>query len=136
MGSLLHPALWGALIVGLLFAGVFVAAAAVDMRSVRADRQEHVLATFVGLRLTSSHLLVGNRKSPRRIPLAGLSASAEETEFDTGRGVVVVTVHGAGPAIQYRQPATYAARGEAQIFTILLGRMSGALQPMAVSDAA
>lgn len=135
MGSLLHPALWGALIVGLLFAAVFVAAAAVDMRSARADRQEHVLATFVGLRLTSSHLLVGNRKSPRRIPLAGLSASAEETEFDTGRGVVV-TVHGAGPAIQYRQPATYGARGEAQIFTILLGRMSGALQPVAVSDAA
>lgn len=135
MGSLLHPALWGALIVGLLFAGVFVAGAAVDLRSARADRQEHVLATFVGLRLTSSHLLVGNRKSPRRIALAGLSASAEETESDTGRDVMV-TVHGAGSAIQYRQPASYGARGEAQIFTILLVRMSEALQPVAVCDAA
>lgn len=135
MASLLHPALWGALVIGILFSFVLVVAAASDTALTIKDRREHVVAGFGGLRLTSKHLIIGGRADSERIPLAGLAVGVTQTESAAGASVVV-TVTGAGRSIERREPLTYGASGEAQIFAVMFGRMTRALKPVAAAAVA
>lgn len=122
---LLSPAAWGALVVGLGLVAVFVSSATADTARSRADRRAHVVATFAGLRLTPSHLIVGNAE---RIALTGLEVSVKQTESTAGPDVVV-TIRGAGQLIECREPLSYGAGGEAQIFAIMFNRMTRAMVP-------
>ncbi|MCW1958842.1 MAG: hypothetical protein KIH64_009910, partial [Mycobacterium sp.] len=125
MASLLHPALWGVLVVGTLFTFVFVVAAASDTVLTFNDRREQVVASFGALRLTSKHLIVGNRKDAERIPLTGLAVAVKQMESAVGSSVVV-TVMGADRPTERREPLTFGSSGEAQILAVLFGRMARA----------
>lgn len=122
---LLSPAAWGALVVGLGLVAVFVSSATVDTARSRADRHAHVVASFAGLRLTPSHLIVGQT---RRIALAGLEVAVRQIESATGPDVVVI-VRGAGEVIECREPLSYGTGGEAQVFAIMFNRMTRELLP-------
>lgn len=126
MGQL-NPAIWGALVVGLLFALLFVAASAADVFQVRSDRNENVVCTCMGLRLTASHLLVGTRGSVERIPLAGLRLSVDNATTQSGREVRM-SIAGAGHSIERSQPFSYGASAEVQIFAIRFAQMSRPLR--------
>lgn len=122
---LLSPAAWGALVVGLGLVAVFVSSATADTARSRADRHAHVVASFAGLRLTPSHLIVGDAG---RIALAGLEVAVRQTESATGPDVIV-TIRGAGQVIERRAPLSYGAGGEAQIFAIMFNRITRAMAP-------
>lgn len=128
MTSLLHPALWGALVLGTLLTFVFVVAAVSDTSLAIHDRREHVVASFAGLRLTADHLIIGGRKDSQRIPLEGLTVGVTQAQSAAG-GTVLVTIIGEGHTIQRREPLSYGASGEAQIFAVMFNRMTRALKP-------
>lgn len=135
MTTLPHPALWGALIFGLLLVAAFAVSATSDSLRIRTDRCDGVVASFAGLRLTASHLIVGQSKDAERIPLAGLSVGVKQTE-SAGGADVVVTVRGAGQMIERREPLSYGAGAEAQTFAIMFSRARLAMQPVAQAAAA
>lgn len=128
MTSTLTPALCAALIVALPFVVAFTVATLRDVSLARREHAEGVLATCMGLRVTESHLIVGNRQSAMRIPLSGLTVGVESDEAEAGPAVRV-TVHGAGELIERREPYSYGASGDAQIFATTLTRLSRALRP-------
>jgi hypothetical protein len=132
MTSLIHPALWGALVIAPLFTFVVVVAAASDTCLTINQRREHVVADFAGLQLTTNHLILGHRKDSERIPLVGLAVGVTQAESPEG-AIVVVTITGAGSPIQRRTPLSYGASGEAQIFAVMFNRMARALKPTAAA---
>ena len=134
MTTLQNPAIWGAVIVAGLFAIVFVVAAGSDRARSVVQRREHVVASFAGLRLTSSHLIVGRPEHAERIALAGLTVGVVQTQSAAGPDVVV-TVRGAGRQIECREPLSYGSGGEAQIFAVMFNRMSRAQRTAAVPAA-
>ena len=114
-----NPGLWAALIVALPLIGVFTAAAVIDVSQSRRDDADRVLATCMGLRLTDQDLIVGQLRNARRIPLCGLTVSVESSMGD-----VRVSVRGVGELVERRQPYSYAASGEAQMFATTFARLS------------
>ena len=134
MTSTLTPALCAALFAALFaalpFAVAFVAAMLRDVSGARRDSAEGVLATCMGLRLTENHLIVGDSRSARRIALTGLTVSVE-----SDGSALRVAVHGAGQPIERREPYSYGASGQAQIFATTLTRLSRARQPAGMNAA-
>lgn len=126
---LLQPAFWGALILGLCLAAVFVCSAGSDLARSRADRHAHVVASFAGLRLTPNSVIVGSRTDAMQIPLLGLTVAVKQIESAAGPGVVV-TIRGGGQVIERREPLSYGAGGEAQIFAIMFNRMARGMNPV------
>lgn len=131
MTSLQNPAIWAAVVVGGLVAIVFAVAVVSDKAHFRIGRREHVVASFAGLRLTPSHLIVGGPQDSERISLTGLSIGVVQTQSATGPDVVV-TVRGANRRIEFREPLSYGSGGEAQIFAVMFNRMSRTQRGMAV----
>lgn len=129
---LLQPAFWGALVVGLCLAAVFVSSATSDISRSRADRHARVVASFAGLRLTPSHLIVGTRTGAEQISLTGLAVAVKQIESANGPDVVV-TIRGGGQVIERRESLSYGAGGQAQIFAIMFNRMARATYPVAAA---
>lgn len=123
MTPFLNQAVWGALIVvGPLVVMVIVAASCDRLQNFN-DRHDRVVASFSGLRITASHLLVGHCKDTERIPLAGLAVAVRQTESAAGPDVVV-TIRGAARVIERREPLSYGTGGQAQIFAVMFNRMA------------
>ncbi len=133
MTSLLHPALWGALVIGTIFAFVVVVAVASDASSAVNDRRDNVVASFAGLRLTADHLIIGGRRGSQRIPLAGLTVGVSQPE-SAGGATVRVTITGDGYSVERGEPLSYGASGEAQVFAVVFNRMTRALQSTAAAN--
>lgn len=119
----LNPAILGALVIGVPFILLLVAAAASDKRLATNDRRERVVANFAGLRLTGDHLILGAGKNSRRIPLAGLTVDVAQTESADGASVLV-TIMGAVHTIQRQEPLSYGASGQAAAFAVLFNLMT------------
>lgn len=134
MTSLQNPAIWAAVVVGGLFVIAFALAVGSDKAHSRLIRREHVVASFAGLRLTPSHLIVGQPQDCERISLTGLTVGVVQTQSATGPDVVV-TVRGADRLIERREPLSYGSGGEAQVFAVMFNRMSRAQRGMAVPAA-
>lgn len=122
MATLLHQhAFWGALVATLMFAAVFVSSDDVPARS-RSHRHARVVASFAGLRLTPSHVIVRGVTTVEQIPLTGMAVAVKQTESADGPDVVL-TIRGAGRVIERREPLSACAGGEAQAFAIMFNRM-------------
>jgi hypothetical protein len=99
----------------------------------RRDRAEGVLMSWDDLRLTRSHLIVGSRRDAARFPIGALSAKVDITRSpNRPDDEVHLVITNAGADIRRRQPYSYGASGNAQIFAIKLNMLSG--HPHTVSD--
>lgn len=125
MTPFLTQAVWGALIVAGPLAMMVLVAAGCDRLGSSNDRNDRVVASFSGLRITASHLIVGHSKDTERIPLAGLAVAVRQTESASGPDVVV-TILGAAHVIERREPLSYGTGGQAQIFAVMFNRMARA----------
>lgn len=100
----------------------------------RQDRVDGVLLSWDDLRLTPSHLIVGSGRGAVRLPLGGLSAKVDVTRSpDQPDDEVHLVIKNADADIRRRQPYSYGASGNAQMFAIKLNMFSG--HPHKASDA-
>ncbi len=107
------------------FALFGIAAVIVDLSQSRRNRNNGVIASWGDLRLTGSDLIVGNHRSARRIPLAGLTARVTETHTSTTgpqAHVVSVVVESPAGALRRTQPYSYGSITAARMFEIQFNR--------------
>jgi hypothetical protein len=100
----------------------------------RQDRMDGVLLSWDDLRLTRSLLIVGSGRDAERFPIGGLSAKVDVTRSpDQPDDEVHLVIKNAGADIRRRQPYSYGASGNAQMFAIKLNMLSG--HPHKAADA-
>jgi hypothetical protein len=99
----------------------------------RRDRADGVVMSWDDLRLTRSHLIVGAGSEADRYPIRGLSAKVDVTRSpDRPDDEVHLVIKNAGCDIRRRQPYSYGASGNAQMFAITFNMLSG--YPHQMSD--
>jgi hypothetical protein len=100
----------------------------------RQNRVDGVLMAWDDLRLTPSHLIIGSRRDAERLPVGELSAKVDVTRSPgQPNDEVHLVIKNAGADIRRRQPYSYGASGNAQMFAIKLNMLSG--HPRTASDA-
>jgi hypothetical protein len=131
MDPILGHAWIGAIAIPL--AMVMVIAFVCEQYQQRRDRADGVLMSWAGLRLTRSHLIVGSGRDAERLPVGALSAKVDVTRSpNRPDDEVHLVITNAGADIRRRQPYSYGASGNAQMFAIKLNLLSG--HPHTVSD--
>jgi hypothetical protein len=90
------------------------------------DRADGVLFSWDDLRFTASHLIVGSGRDVQRFLLDGLSAKVEVIAApEQSDDEVHLIIENADQDIRRRQPYSYGASGNAQMFAIKFNMLSG-----------
>lgn len=121
--------------IALPLAIVMAVAFIVEHHQRRRDRVDGVLMSWDDLRLTRSHLIVGTGRDAQRFAIRGLSAKVDVTRSpDRPDDEVHLVIRNAGRDIHRRQPYSYGASGNAQMFAIKFNLLSG--HPRTLSETA
>ena len=118
-----HAWIWALLVpIGIMMAVAILG----EQRQSRRDRADGVVMSWEDLRMTNTHLLVGNGRDAERIALSGLKAKVAVTaKPDQPDDEVQLIIENAGRDIRRSAPYTYGASGNAQAFAIRFNMLSG-----------